>query len=612
MFTFFDLGGNMVSALSAAAEGFHQYLLSQSPYAVAAGGAAAYAAIQKIGALFDAANREWLWDRLTYRLLQISVVDALFREKIDEQFTESAASAKRKWAPFGEPVRAIPEDGVSYSELAALVQQYCDLTIQGLKERQFSGTIYSKSLLEEKKLSFPEEPSDLPAKLEALFTGAFQGSYLWNSLHSGEFPIGSFLEYQAVQMAAELFGGENATGIVTSGGTESLMTAAKAYRNWGLERGIAEPVIVAPDSIHASVMKAAEDYRLRLVLVPTDEEGRVDMDAFRRAVETHGSNVVALFGSAPSYPKGKIDPIADLGLLAKEKGVGCHVDCCLGGFLVNFSGHPSDFLRWPGVTSFSLDTHKNGWAPKGSSVLIAQEMPGGKSLAPYFIYAIPDWTGGIYGTPRTSGSQSCLPALHAFLAMMAIGKSGYRQIADAILSSAREMASRLQSIPGIKLLGEPDLNVVSFRVDPSLGLMEGASYVLAKEMADRGFVLNTLRGDAVHFCLTGRFAHDADALAKFEKAACESLEAVQKLNAELIAKGEKFSGDAGLYCTVEAAIHPKRDELGWAKYFENKLFGEAGVRAAVKTYFLALMNPWAVTHKKHEESVSDRVVSHGI
>jgi len=581
----------------------NQFLGNQPPLFVAAGSALVFLAISQLSRLFDSGHRDRLWQRATYQMLQIPPLQKEFQKKIDEQFADSAASAKKKWALFGEPVREIPEEGVSYEKLTALVKSYSAITLNGLKGRHFSGTIYSDSLDGNPKLlRFPNAPKDLSERLEALFTGSFQGAYLWNSLHNGEFPIGSFLEHQVIQMTAELFGGKDALGIVTSGGTESLMTAAKGYRNWGLERGIApgESVIVAPDSIHASLMKAAEDYHIRLVLVPTDETGQVDMRDVRAAVEQHGSNVVALFGSAPSYPKGKIDPIGEMSALAKEKGIGFHADCCLGGFIVNF--HPdikADYLQLPGVTSLSVDTHKNGWAPKGSSVLIARDLPDGKNLASHFIYAIPSWSGGVYGTPRTSGSQSAIPALHAFLAMMAIGKSGYRQTASSILCAAQGIADSVATISGLKLLGYPDLNVVAFQVDPSLGLMEGATYAFAKEMADRGIVLNTLRGDAVHFCVTGRFAADKAALDKFEAAAKESLEATKELNARLLEKGGKFPGDAGIYCALEAAINPKREQLGLMKYVENKLFGEAGARAAVKTYFLALMNPWRQSNHTH-------------
>lgn len=577
-----------------AAKRINTYLQGTSPINLIAYTIIATIAWQKLSQLRDGRSRNWLFNRVIHRLLQVPKFQALLQEKLSKQFAESAKSIQKKWAPFGDPLREIPERGASYAALIALIHKYNEITQRGLQGRHYSGTIYPMNPECTQKVE-GNGTEDTALELQNLFTNAYRCANLWNPLHTTEFPVGSFLEYQVVQMVASLFGGKDVAGVVTSGGTESLMTAAKGYRNWGLQKGIApgEAVIIAPDSIHASLKKAADDYHIRLVLIPTDEEGRVDMDAMKVAAEKHKSNLVALFGSAPSYAKGRIDPIKDIGVIATEYDVGCHVDCCLGGFVINF--HPelvTNYLQSPGITSLSTDTHKNGWAPKGSSVLVTKRMPGGEDLSYYSIYAIPEWTGGVYGTAKTAGSHSCLPALTAFLAMMSIGRDGYSETAGKIIHSAREIASIVKRVPGLQLLGEPDLNVVAFKVSPQLGLMKGASYVFAKEMSDRGFVLSALRGDAVHLCITGRFVQDEGALERFASAAQESLLAVQKLNGELIQRGEKFSGDAGMYCELEAAMEPKRETQGWAKYIENSLFGEVGAQAAVKTYLLAILNPW--------------------
>ena len=81
-------------------------------------------------------------------------------------------------------------------------------------------------------------------------------------------------------------------------------------------------------------------------------------------------NTVAIVGSACNYGYGTIDPIAELGQLALDRGVGLHVDGCLGGFILPFGEQlgydvpPFDF-RVPGVTSISADTHKYGYGVQG-------------------------------------------------------------------------------------------------------------------------------------------------------------------------------------------------------------------------------------------------------
>ena len=71
----------------------------------------------------------------------------------------------------------------------------------------------------------------------------------------------------------------------------------------------------------------------------------------------------------------------------------------LGGFLIPFmddAGYPLkpfDF-RVPGVTSISADTHKYGFAPKGSSVILYSE----EIYRHYQWFSYVDWPGGIYCT----------------------------------------------------------------------------------------------------------------------------------------------------------------------------------------------------------------------
>lgn len=49
------------------------------------------------------------------------------------------------------------------------------------------------------------------------------------------------------------------------------------------------------------------------------------------------SNTIMIVGSVPNFPHGTVDPISELGALAKSKGIGFHLDCCLGGFVVAFA-----------------------------------------------------------------------------------------------------------------------------------------------------------------------------------------------------------------------------------------------------------------------------------
>ncbi|KAH9308706.1 hypothetical protein KI387_036617, partial [Taxus chinensis] len=82
-----------------------------------------------------------------------------------------------------------------------------------------------------------------------------------------------------------------------------------------------------------------------------------------------------IVGSAPGFPHGIVDPIEELGDLALHFDICFHVDLCLGGFVLPFArklGYPVppfDFTV-QGVSSISVDIHKYGLGPKGTSVVL--------------------------------------------------------------------------------------------------------------------------------------------------------------------------------------------------------------------------------------------------
>jgi len=268
----------------------------------------------------------------------------------------------------------------------------------------------------------------------------------------------------------------------------------------------------------------------------------------------------------------------------------------LGGFIVNnLDQHDTKFLSIPGVTSLSLDTHKNGWAPKGSSVLVTRSLPddvfGELNIAYYSIYAIPGWSGGVYGTPKDPGSQQVTNALHAMLALLAIGKQGYRALARDINKTACSMAAVVEQTPELTLLGQPQVNVIAWRAKEGLWA-QGAIYALAHEMEKKGIVVSTLSGDVVHYCVTGRTAGDPQFVKQFKEALAHAVSTTKGYNQDVQDGKSKFPGSAGLYGTLEAAMSPASSKMPRSEYYQNLLLGNRGAADGVRGYFMALLNPY--------------------
>jgi glutamate/tyrosine decarboxylase-like PLP-dependent enzyme len=319
-----------------------------------------------------------------------------------------------------------------------------------------------------------------------------------NPLHVDLWPSATKFEAEIVAMTKDMLGGgEDVAGVVSSGGTESIMLAVKAHRD---RAGIERPQMVLPETAHAAFDKAAQCFGVEAVKVPVGPDMRADVTAMEGALT---DRTVLVVGSAPSYPHGVIDPIEALSELARARGIGFHSDACLGGFLLPFAerlGHdvpPFDF-RLPGVTSMSADTHKYGYAAKGTSVVLYR----GEELrhAQYFAYS--DWPGGLYMTPTFAGSRPGALSAACWAAMTSIGADGYREAARQILSAAARIREGIAAIDGLRVLGDP-LFCIAFATEED----ELAIYRVLDAMSARGWSLNGLhRPPAVHICTTLRHA----------------------------------------------------------------------------------------------------------
>lgn len=290
-------------------------------------------------------------------------------------------------------------------------------------------------------------------------------------------------------------------GVISSGGTESIMLAMKTYRDWAkAERGIDAPQIVAPSTAHVAFDKAAHCFGLEMIRVPVGPDTRADVAATAAALT---KNTICLIGSAPAFPHGCVDPIEELSELARRRGIGFHTDACLGGFVLPFARElgypvpPFDF-RLPGVTSISADTHKYGYAAKGTSVVLYRSA----LLRQHQYFTATDWPGGMYLSPTFAGSRPGALSAACWASLMSMGQRGYLDATQRILETAAQIREGIAKIPGLHVLGDP-LWVIAFGADERDDQLD--IYRVLEGMSERGWSLNGLHlPPAVHLCVTLR------------------------------------------------------------------------------------------------------------
>ena len=335
-----------------------------------------------------------------------------------------------------------------------------------------------------------------------------------NPLHSDIWPSTVKYESEVVSMTANMLGGEGSDnkicGAITSGGTESILLAMKTYRDRAKDKKrITKPEMIVPSTVHAAFDKASQYFNIRIIHIPVDADYKADVPATRKAIT---KNTVVIVGSAPSFPHGIIDPIEELSELARESGVGFHTDACLGGFVLPWAERlgydipPFDF-RLPGVTSISADTHKYGYAAKGTSVILYR----GLELRHYQYFKTTEWPGGLYFSPTFAGSRPGALSAACWAAMVAMGKNGYIEATEKILKTATEIRRGIEDIPDLYVLGDPLWNM-------AFGSKTLDIYKIMDYMARGKWSLNGLhKPPCVHICVTlrhtlpgvaERFVHD--------------------------------------------------------------------------------------------------------
>lgn len=322
-----------------------------------------------------------------------------------------------------------------------------------------------------------------------------------NALQRDMCPSATRFEGEIIAMGLDLFHAEAITetqpvGMVTSGGTGSITHAMLAYREHGAQiRGIAHPNVIKPETAHPAFDKACHLFGIELRIAPVDPETtKVDVAWVADHID---DNTVAIVGSACNYGYGTVDPITELGQLALDRGIGLHVDCCLGGFILPFGqslGYdiPDFDFRVPGVTTISADTHKYGYALKGTSILMFAD----KAYRNSQYFFLSGWSGGKYTSPGMDGSRSAGLLAATWASLVSMGREGYEKYAKAIFETSAAMQDAVRSHTELRLIGSPTF-LFSFTSD------EFDIYLINDFMRGRGWRFNGQQyPNALHMAVT--------------------------------------------------------------------------------------------------------------
>jgi glutamate/tyrosine decarboxylase-like PLP-dependent enzyme len=317
---------------------------------------------------------------------------------------------------------------------------------------------------------------DLAAAAHALASSA-------NGLDPTAFPSLMRMENEIVATAVALLGGgPAAVGSVTSGGTESCLLAVLAARD--ARPDVERPRMVLATTAHAAFHKAAHYFGVEAVSVPVDPATfRADPDAMAAAIDDRTVLVVV---SAPSYAHGVVDPVTPIAAAAAERGVRCHVDACIGGWVLPHFRRlgvamPDFDLSVPGVTSLSVDLHKYAYCPKGTSILLHASA---ELRRPQF-FASARWPGYTMLNSTMQSTRSGGPLAAAWAVLHHLGDAGYARLASLTLDAVRAIRAGVEAIDGLRVLGDPVSTLLAVTADAD----DVDVFTVADEMTERRWYL---------------------------------------------------------------------------------------------------------------------------
>ncbi len=350
---------------------------------------------------------------------------------------------------------------------------------------------------------------DFAARAYRLYSSA-------NGLNPAAFRSLKRLESEIVSIEAGLFhGGPETCGVLTSGGTESCLLAVKTYRDMArARRRVRRPNMVLPVTAHVAWFKASEYFGVKVRLLPMTAGHATDILPLKRLIDR---NTVMVLGSAPEYPHGTIDPIAEMGAICAARGVPLHVDACVGGFILPFMEMnginlpPWDF-RVPGVTSISADLHKYGYAAKGASSILYRDL----DILKHQMFVYQDWPGGVFASPALLGTRPGGAYAAAWAVLQKFGVEGYRALAAETVEAAEALKEGIARIDGLRLLGRPQGPLLAYgSSDRAVNI-----FAVADQMEKRGWNVNRVQNpDGIHAMVTARHrAVTGEYLADLEQA----------------------------------------------------------------------------------------------
>ena len=287
-------------------------------------------------------------------------------------------------------------------------------------------------------------------------------------------PATTQLEIEVVDALKAMFGYDPATslGHLTSSGTIANLEALWVARELHPDKAVAYSNLA-----HYTHSRMCEVLRIEGVGIGTDAEGRIDLDALERELQT--GRIGTVVATAGSTGVGAVDAIDQIVPLAARYGARVHVDAAYGGYFVLLAGADAfspevarAFLAMREADSIVVDPHKRGLQPYGCGSVFFRDATVGrfyKHDSPYTYFTSAELHLGEISL-ECSRAGAAAAALWTTMQVLPLEAArGMGPILARTRAAALRWAELIRRSERLRLVLDPALDIVTFYALPADG-----------------------------------------------------------------------------------------------------------------------------------------------
>lgn len=296
-------------------------------------------------------------------------------------------------------------------------------------------------------------------------------------------PFLNQVEANVVRWLCEIVGySSHARGFLTSGGSMATQSAITTARHALLGEQFLDGVIYLSDQVHHCVTKAAVLAgfpRANLRILPSDGASRLQPSIVEGAVNEDRKRHLRPFmivASAGTVNTGAVDPLEELGELARKEGLWFHVDGAYGG-LFRLTDRGKDILRgMETANSVVVDPHKTLFLPYGTGSLLVRDgslLAEAHASSADYLPVLHDTHGDVWDFCELSPELTRpFRGLRVWLPMKLCGVGVFREYLDEKLDLARWAYEQISKIEAVEVMKPPTLSIFAFTVRNADGSIE--------------------------------------------------------------------------------------------------------------------------------------------